>query len=610
MQLRLENGDVVVESAGIDGEIADLDITQLTNGNLLVTWTEFLSQPTDEFDDTDGAVFARILDKNGVAISDTIQVNDFTPHLQDGPQVVAATGGTFGIGWTNTATYGDRESDADIFMKFFDSDGVEIPGFFLDVIEDTPGELPEDHSNEELLEIVGLSGNRFAVLSKDGDPTNNRSAYVYDSGGSLTTTLGSSSDNLTVDDMVQLANGNIVAAGVSVSENGNDSISLKLFSRSFLAPEGFVGVYEPLSFHIDGSPLTQKAENNLQLAALGGGGFALAFVEEGKAGKSVIQLSLLSDEALREASDKPVVTREYEFDSDKAEFDMIGLSGGGIALAVTRPDATVETSGVDIMLFDADGKLQTKMMASASDVGDQAHPSLVELKDGRVALAFSDMSGTGNDGNPMRLAFFDVTNGVGKFVGTSGDDVLAGVGGNDRILGGAGDDTISGRNGDDRLLGDDGSDTLKGGSGNDALRGGEGGDTLSGGAGNDGLGGGAGNDKLNGNGGRDILGGGSGNDRLFGGNGDDLLKGGLGNDILNGGGGDDTFHFVRGRSGDDTVQDFDVVDDTISIDLRGGKAGLVDVAIDGGDTVISYGAASVTLLDVTLDKADIDFQFI
>ena len=107
MKLQLVNRDIVVESAGIDGAISDLDITQLTNGNLLVTWAEYLSQPTDEFDDTDGAVFARILDGDGTAISETIQVNDFAPHLQDSPKVVAATGGSFGSGWTNTATYGD-----------------------------------------------------------------------------------------------------------------------------------------------------------------------------------------------------------------------------------------------------------------------------------------------------------------------------------------------------------------------------------------------------------------------------------------------------------------------------------------------------------------------
>ena len=609
MKLQLVNRDIVVESAGIDGAISDLDITPLTNGNLLVTWAEYLSQPTDEFDDTDGAVFARILDGDGTAISETIQVNDFAPHLQDSPKVVAATGGSFGIGWTNTATYGDGASDADIFMKFFDSDGSEIPGFFLDVVEDTPGELPEDHSNEELQEIIGLSGNRFAILSKDKDPTSGTSAYIYDSGGALTTTIGSSSANVSVDDMVQLANGNIVAAGVSVSGTGDDGIALKLFNSNFLAPDGFTGIYEPLSFHIDGSPLTQKAENNLQLAALGGGGFALAFVEESDAGRSVIQLSLISDHALEEADEIPIVTRNYEFDSEKAEFDMIGLSGGGLALAVTRPDSGVDTSGVDIMLFDADGKLQTKMSASASDEGDQAHPSLVELDDGRIALAFTDVSATGNNSNPMSLAFFEVTDGVGKFIGTAGDDVLAGVGGNDRILGGDGDDTIRGRNGNDRLFGEDGNDRLLGGNGKDALRGGGGNDTLLGGSGHDGLGGGAGRDRLEGGAGRDILGGGAGNDRLIGGAGDDWLKGGAGNDLMKGGGGSDTFHFVRGRSGTDTVQDFDAAEDILSINLRGGKAAQVEVEASGGDTVVSFGSASVTLQDVTLAKADIDFLF-
>ena len=78
---------------------------------------------------------------------------------------------------------------------------------------------------------------------------------------------------------------------------------------------------------------------------------------------------------------------------------------------------------------------------------------------------------------------------------------------------------------------------------------------------------------------------------------------------MKGGGGSDTFHFVRGRSGTDTVQDFDAAEDILSINLRGGKAAQVEVEASGGDTVVSFGSASVTLQDVTLAQADIDFLF-
>lgn len=601
MKLELVGSRAVIEAAGIDGGVTDPDITTLTNGNILVSWTEYLSRPTDEFDDVDGAVFARILDSDGIAISDIIQVNDYTPHVQSGPEVVAIAGGGFGIAWTNTATYGDGPTDADIFMKFYGADGTE--NYFLDVNEDTPGPTVD---SDIVQEIVELSDNRFAMIRTEASGTDGSSAYVFDSSGAVTFGLGGS-----IDDIAQLANGNIVVAGVEAAGIGYDRIRLELFSDRFLAPEGIDGVYTSFEFYINGTRDTLKADDNLELAALGAGGFALAYVERVDDENSNIRLAFVTDEGLKE-QDKAVVPREYSFDSEKAEFDMIGLSGGGLAMAVSRPDAGLTGSGVDIMLFDANGELMTTLLAGPTDAGDQANPVLTELDDGRIALAYTDLSDTGLAGseNPLRLAFFEVKGGIAKLYGTAGDDTLAGVGGDDRIFGNAGDDTIRGRKGDDRLFGEDGKDKLLGGDGKDALRGGEGNDVLKGEAGNDGLGGGAGRDRLEGGDGRDILGGGSGNDRLFGGRGDDYLKGGGGNDVLNGGGGDDIFHFVRGRSGNDTIQDFDEVADTISIDLRGGKAGLVDVVVDGADTVISYGSASVTLLDVTLDKADIDFQFI
>ena len=89
------------------------------------------------------------------------------------------------------------------------------------------------------------------------------------------------------------------------------------------------------------------------------------------------------------------------------------------------------------MLFDADGTLQTRMQAGVSDLGDQAYPTLTELRDGRIALVYTDDSG---DSNNMRLVHFDVTGASAKFVGTAGDDNLGGVAGDDRIVGLAGND--------------------------------------------------------------------------------------------------------------------------------------------------------------------------
>jgi len=94
-----------------------------------------------------------------------------------------------------------------------------------------------------------------------------------------------------------------------------------------------------------------------------------------------------------------------------------------------------------------------------------------------------------------QLFAIDVDNVV---TGTTGNNLLSGLRGNDAILGFVGDDTLKGGNGNDVLDGGVGNDTLSGGNGNDMLFGRAGNDTLTGGKGSDTLNGGAGNDVMTG----------------------------------------------------------------------------------------------------------------
>ena len=99
--------------------------------------------------------------------------------------------------------------------------------------------------------------------------------------------------------------------------------------------------------------------------------------------------------------------------------------------------------------------------------------------------------------------------GADQIRGTALDDVLSGLGGNNRIVGAAGADILMTRGGRDHLSGGQGADALSSGAGHDTLLGGSGRDVLMGGAGRD------------------------------------QLHGGLGADLLTGGSGADTFTFTR-----------------------------------------------------------------
>lgn len=237
-------------------------------------------------------------------------------------------------------------------------------------------------------------------------------------------------------------------------------------------------------------------------------------------------------------------------------------------------------------------------------------------------------------GNPLAV-FSLFGNGDDNIGGSFGSDELFGFAGNDTMLGGNGNDTLNGGGGDDNLKGAVGADNVNGGSGDDVVRGnggfdtvigGSGDDRMFGGGGQDVLRGGGGDDTINGNGGADrisdsgggdvIDGGGgsddisagSGDDVIFGGNGADTIEGGAGDDRITGGSRADVFVFAS-NGGDDVVTDYQ--DDLDKLQINGNFSFVdIDIDQDGANTVISFGAASITLLnqDAT-ELTETDFIF-
>ena len=137
--------------------------------------------------------------------------------------------------------------------------------------------------------------------------------------------------------------------------------------------------------------------------------------------------------------------------------------------------------------------------------------------------------------------------------GTACDDVIAGTTGND---------IIHGLGGDDEIMSTSGADSVYGGDGHDEIYTSTGADLVMGGAGDDFIMGGPENDIINGEAGDDTMRGEEGNDILIsyaGANvhdGDDELLGGDGNDFLAGYEGHDNHH---GGYGDDTMESHEIV---------------------------------------------------
>ncbi|MCW3784200.1 hypothetical protein OM960_21955 [Defluviimonas sp. CAU 1641] len=233
-------------------------------------------------------------------------------------------------------------------------------------------------------------------------------------------------------------------------------------------------------------------------------------------------------------------------------------------------------------------------------------------------------------------AFENVIGGGGAdtLIGTAVANQLSGNGGNDTLYGGAGNDTLQGGDGDDQHFGEDGDDLIQGSLGTDYFDGGNGIDTLDfsytsvgaaidltsetvifdggfvetarafenaiGGGGADTLTGTATANQLSGNGGNDTLNGGAGDDRLTGGTGDDTLYGGSDHDV---------FVFAPGH-GNDTIGDYDVLNDLI--EFSGIQFSDLIVTQNGSDVTIDYGSGDmITVLNASAgDFTEPEFRFV
>ena len=114
----------------------------------------------------------------------------------------------------------------------------------------------------------------------------------------------------------------------------------------------------------------------------------------------------------------------------------------------------------------------------------------VDLSDGKVTLPVVITVVVGGDTGDT----LNGTSGTDMMFGLGGQNTINGNAGSDLLCGGNSNDTISGGNGDDIVYGGNGNDTITGGNGNDILRGSSGNDTLTGNAGADFFSGGSGVD--------------------------------------------------------------------------------------------------------------------
>ena len=312
-------------------------------------------------------------------------------------------------------------------------------------------------------------------------------------------------------------------------------------------------------------------------------------------------------------------TRTYSIigGADAAQFTINATTGALAFLAAPDYEHTADAGGnhiFDVIVQASDGNGGTDTQAIAVTVGDSNPEIVTGDASANTFFASSDLEAFfgsgGNDTVSYAFAHAAVTANLSNILTNKGEalgDVYISI------------ENLTGSAFNDKLTGDLGANILDGGAGGDQLDGAGGSDTasyaratagitadLSKSSNNtgeatgdtyqsiDNLLGSNFNDRLVGNDSNNVLTGGAGADTLIGNTGDDTLIGGRGVDTLNGGAGKDVIVYQSANDFGDTIQGFNVSDDTLRFSASGLTGLTAGQQLVAGVTFIANTAPTAT----------------
>ena len=429
----------ITNSEQFDGVLADMG-----GGRFVSVWTDFDGSVASPGINLVGQIF----DTEGSALGDPFQVNQAvkTGHQEDGA-VASRPGGGFAVAYKS---YSTSITDVSIPVDFFDTNGNR-----------TGGATVQADTNDDVLSApsiaAGTDGGYVVVYSRkvDADGTFDIVSRHIKANGTVDaeqSVFDSTDTSAHAAEVAALTNGNYVVAFIDLANPGDRDPEFKIVGQNGAIP----GPAGGKGFQIS-TALTD--ETDVQVAALTGGGFVVAWV--GKDGDSSgIRYSVYN------ANGTAVKANQFGggFGANattagvQSGADVAGLKDGGFVI-VWRD---TERNGTYGQRFDASGdKVGGEFLAAGSG---RTSSIVAALDDGRFVTGTSKVI-------PNSDVFATIFDPRETTISGDGDDNVI----TSRIEGA----TVNGLGGDDELLGQAGKDRLNGGDGRDRLKGGE--DKLTGG---------------------------------------------------------------------------------------------------------------------------------
>ena len=435
-------------------------IAGLASGGFVVVWQD----PSATGSDTSGsAVRAQVYDSLGDPVGAEFLVNTTTTNAQQLPRVAALADGGFVVVWEDFSA-----GHADVRARRFDDEGTAIDANDFIVNSTTLNGQTDPH-------VAALADGGFVIVFEDdsqsGSDTSGSAvrARRYDANGVAQGndfeihTFGNS--NQSGPSVAGLTNGGFVAVWADNSNQLGDNSPTGINARLFSALDA------PVDIEFQVNTTTSSSQFEPRVAALANGSFVVVWQDNSASGfddsNSAIRGQVFDAAGGMVGSEFLVNTAIANGQTDA---DVTALPDGGF-FVVWRDGS--ETGGDTLVgairgqRFDEAGnRVGGELLINQIPTGDQRHPAVTALDDGRIAVAYRDLSGFGETSNGGILArILDPREAT--IDGTHGGDVIAGRLGDTEINGHDGDDAITGMAGDDVIDGDAGNDTLFGGDGED-----------------------------------------------------------------------------------------------------------------------------------------------
>ena len=511
------------------------DISALTDGRFVVTWSDNSQSPDDPFN---SAIRAQVFNADGTKSGLEFLVNTSTQNSQVDSRITTLADGRFVVSWSDGSMTGGDTSGGAIFAQVFYADGTKSGAEFM-VNTITAGGQYESA-------IAALPDGRFVVAWADesgfysGGPSLVVRAQVMNADGTKSGAeflVSAPLNETTLPTVTALADGRIALAWSDYSQTGGDTSNAAVRGQ----------IFDPriAAVHLNGT----TANDDFR-------GTGFGDVMRGSFGNDMLFGAAGDDELFGQWSDDTLSGNlgNDQLYGDSGDDQLYGNSGsdvldGGSGNDVLNGgignDVLIGGTGNDTLIIDSLGDIIVEEAGGGSDAV-------------QTALFSLDLANFANVEKATLVGTLDL-----NLLGSAGANVLKGNTGANLIQGLGGHDTLNGFGGDDILQGGNGNDTLDGGTGIDNLDGGVGDDTLDGGEANDVLSGGAGND---------------------------IMTGGLGADIFNFAGGHETARITDFQDNKDKIN-------LSAYGFASAAAAKAFAVQDGADVVFTFAAGNVLTVD-------------